>query len=133
MHQPGRCRIREMPDHTDDPAPARFAGGVAVRCKLIGPSGALLLGRLAVPPEHQVGGAPDVDLGHHAEKASRRPPTKRLPGAGGAVASGAHQRVSKPLNAWGMCRMSVSSSLCSPDGVSAGKFISIESARPPNR
>src|SRR5271165_6725400 len=75
MHRPGRCGVRELRDRIDDPAPTRFAGGVAVRCKLVRPSGALLLRRFAVPPEHQVGGAPDVDLGHHAEKASRRPTT----------------------------------------------------------
>jgi hypothetical protein len=72
MYQPGGCRVQELPDRIDDPAPARFAAGVAIRCKLVGPSGALRLRRRAVPPEHQEGGAPDVDLGHHPEKASRR-------------------------------------------------------------
>src|SRR5215831_3581848 len=68
MHQSDRSRVRDLPDRIDDPTPARLTGGIAVRGEFIGPSGALLSRCVAVPPEHQVGGAPDIDLGHHAQK-----------------------------------------------------------------
>src|SRR5215469_4208788 len=130
MYRPRECRAGELSNHIDDPSPARLAGGVAIGSEFIGPSGAFLFGGLAIPPKHQIGGAPDVDLGHHSRESYRHWPTKRLPLVEG---SGAHQRVSKPWNECGMRRMSSNNSRCSPAGVPAEKFSSIESARPPNR
>src|SRR5215469_15076475 len=79
MYRPRECRAGELSNHIDDPSPARLAGGVAIGSEFIGPSGAFLFGGLAIPPKHQIGRAPDVDLGHHSRESYRHRPTKRLP------------------------------------------------------
>jgi len=40
-------------------------------CEFVGPCHTFFLGGFAVPLEHQVGGAPNVDLGYHRRKARR--------------------------------------------------------------
>ena len=59
---------RELPDGTGDPAPGHRAVVIAFGRELVGTRGALLERVLTVTLEHQGGGAPDVDLGYHAEK-----------------------------------------------------------------
>jgi hypothetical protein len=50
--------------HTAMPAASPAAPSLSARL-------ALRRGRVAVPPNHQIDGAPDVDLGYHAAKARR--------------------------------------------------------------
>jgi hypothetical protein len=57
-------------------APGRRAVVIAAGRKFIGTCGALLQGLLAVAPEHEVGGAQDINLGYHAAKAARLPSIK---------------------------------------------------------
>ena len=64
----GRCGVGELPDGTGDPAPGHRAVVIAFGRELVGTRGALLERVLTVTLEHQGGGAPDVDLGYHAEK-----------------------------------------------------------------
>src|SRR5437899_1001249 len=71
MHRPGRRRIRELPDGIDDPAPHFYAGIVTGCLEVADPSRAFQLGRVAVPTNHQIGGAPDIDFGYHGEKTRR--------------------------------------------------------------
>ena len=44
---------------------------IVLRGELVGARGAFLSGPVAVPLEHKVGGAPDVDLGYHREQVAR--------------------------------------------------------------
>ena len=69
MQQAGRDSIGELADRLDDAVPARCAVRVAGGCELVGSSGAFLLSRGAIPPQHQVGGTPDLNLRHHDEEA----------------------------------------------------------------
>src|SRR5690349_19900187 len=68
VHRSRRRRVRELPDCVDDPEPDRYTDGVTSCREFVGSSGALHLGRVAVAFKHQVGDAPDVDLGYHAAK-----------------------------------------------------------------
>ncbi|HET7886301.1 MAG TPA: hypothetical protein VFL62_08760, partial [Bradyrhizobium sp.] len=52
-------------DGVGDPAPNRCAVVIVLGSKFMGARGAFLEGLIAVPLEHQVGGAPDVDLWYH--------------------------------------------------------------------
>jgi hypothetical protein len=67
-----RCLVRELADGGGDPAPDCCAIVVILRSELIGAPGAFLEGLLAVPLEHQGGGAPDVDLRYHRHRLTRR-------------------------------------------------------------
>jgi hypothetical protein len=69
--EPGRCCVRELVDRIDDPKLDRRTGEVTDRSELINPPDGFRPSRVAVPSEHQVSGAPDVDLGYHAERVNR--------------------------------------------------------------
>src|SRR5437016_14495638 len=71
VHRSRRCRVRELPDCTDDPAPDRHAGGINNRPELGGPADAFHLGRVSVALEHQAGNAPNIDFGYHAAETAR--------------------------------------------------------------
>jgi hypothetical protein len=71
VERPGRCSVCELTDGIGDPAPYGLAVVIVLRGKLVGARSALLKGLIAVPLEHEVGGAPDVDLGYHGEQAAR--------------------------------------------------------------
>ena len=62
---PGRRCVGELIDRIDDPKPDRHTGEVIGRRELINPPDAFRLGHVAVPAEHQLSGAPNVDLGDH--------------------------------------------------------------------
>ena len=62
----GRRYVRELINRLDRTKPDRYAGDVGSRREFINPPDAFLLGQVAVPAEHQMSGAPDVDLGDHA-------------------------------------------------------------------
>jgi hypothetical protein len=68
VHRAGWCRVRELDDGIPDPAPDRDAVVIVGGGELIGARIAFLERLLAVALEHQIGGAPDIDLGYHAEK-----------------------------------------------------------------
>jgi len=68
MDRPRRCYVRELINRLDDAKPDRHAGEVSGCRELINPPDAFLLGHVAVPAEHQLSGAPNVDLGDHAAK-----------------------------------------------------------------
>jgi hypothetical protein len=61
-----QCVVGELPDGIGDPAPGHRAV-IAFGRELACTRGALLERVLTVTLEHQGGGAPDVDLGYHAE------------------------------------------------------------------
>jgi hypothetical protein len=63
-----RCLVRQLPDGVANPVPGRRAVGIAVGRRLVGARGVFLKRLLAVALDHQAGGAPDIDLGHHARK-----------------------------------------------------------------
>jgi hypothetical protein len=65
VHRSGRCVVRELLDSGGNPAPGRRAVVILGCRKLIGAGGAFLEGLIAVALEHQVGRAPDIDLGYH--------------------------------------------------------------------
>jgi hypothetical protein len=68
MHWSSRRRIGQLPNGFDNPHPDRYASVVAIRGELVGPSRTFRLSLVAVARKHQVGDAPIVDLGYHAEK-----------------------------------------------------------------
>jgi hypothetical protein len=78
VHRPGRRFVCELGDRIPDPAPDRYAVVIVGGCQLIGARFAFLERLLAIALEHQVGGAPDIDLGYHAAKTARRPAFDRL-------------------------------------------------------
>jgi len=67
----GRCRIHQLPDCIGNPPPHRRAGTIAIQGQLLHPYRAFCRGLIAVAFQHQVGDAPDVDLGDHARKSYR--------------------------------------------------------------
>jgi len=71
VERPGRCLVCELTDGIGDPAPHGLAIVIVLPGELVGASGAFLKGLVAVPLEHEVGGAPDVDLGYHREQVAR--------------------------------------------------------------
>jgi hypothetical protein len=71
VHRPDGCCVRELVDRIDDPVPHCYAGMVTGCLELAYSSRAFHLGRVAIPTKHQVGGAPDIDLGDHAAKVAR--------------------------------------------------------------
>jgi hypothetical protein len=71
VERPGGRLVRELANGVGDPAPYGLAVVIVLRGELVGARGAFLKGLVAVPVEHEVGGAPDVDLGYHREHAAR--------------------------------------------------------------
>jgi hypothetical protein len=63
-----RCVVGELPDGTGDPAPDRLAIVITGGRELAGARGAFLERLLAAALEHQIGGAPDIDLGYHTTR-----------------------------------------------------------------
>jgi hypothetical protein len=53
-----------------DPAPGCCAVGIALGRELVGARGGLLLGLIAIAPEHQGRGAPDIDFRYHGRRLS---------------------------------------------------------------
>jgi hypothetical protein len=68
VQRSGRCIVREVRDGGSNPAPGHGAVVIAVRREFVGAGAALLERFLAVALEHQVGGAPDIDLRYHSGK-----------------------------------------------------------------
>src|SRR5207237_1239199 len=71
VHRPGRHFVCELGDRIPDPAPDRYAVVTVGGGQLIGARFAFLERLLAIALEPQVGCAPDVDLGYHAEQVAR--------------------------------------------------------------
>jgi hypothetical protein len=71
VQESGRCGGCELPDCIDDPPPDCLAVLIASLREFVDPSGAFRYGVVAVMLEHQVGDAPDVDLGYHAANGRR--------------------------------------------------------------
>lgn len=71
MERPDGRLVRELADSVGDPAPHGLAVVIVVRGELVGARSAFLKGLVAVPLEHELGGAPDVDLGYHKEQTAR--------------------------------------------------------------
>ena len=71
MQWSGRCRVHQLPDCIGNPPPHRRAGTIAIQGQLLHPYRAFCRGLIAVAFQHQVGDAPDVDLGDHARKSYR--------------------------------------------------------------
>jgi hypothetical protein len=64
--RPTRWRhIRELPDRFINSSPDRHAGIVADCSEFVGPPRTFLFRGFSIPPEHQAGGAPNVDFGYH--------------------------------------------------------------------
>jgi hypothetical protein len=62
-----RCVVGELADRNGDPAPSSGAVVVAGGGELVGAGATFFERFVAVALEHQVGGAPDIDLGYHAQ------------------------------------------------------------------
>src|SRR5262249_22338573 len=60
VERPRTCLVYELTDGIGDPAPHGLAVVIVLGGELIGARGAFLKGLVAVPLEHQVGGAPDL-------------------------------------------------------------------------
>ena len=68
MNRARRYVVSELLDGGANPAPRRRAIVIAVGRELFGAPAARLDRVLAVALEHQIGDAPDIDLGYHAGK-----------------------------------------------------------------
>ena len=66
-------RPTDLPESNSSgyPAPHGLAFIIVLRGELVGTRSALLKRLVAVALEHEVGGAPDVDLGYHREQVAR--------------------------------------------------------------
>ena len=71
VERPGGRLVRELANGVGDPAPHGLAVVIVPRGKLVGARGAFLKGLVPIPLEHEVGGAPDVDLRCHRGQAAR--------------------------------------------------------------
>ena len=71
VERPGWRAVRELTDGIGNPAPDGLAFVIVLRGEFVRARGAFLNGLVAVPLEHEVGGAPDVDLGYHREQVAR--------------------------------------------------------------
>ena len=65
VQRSGRCGVGELNDRAGDPAPRVSAVVIASGRKLLDAPVALLERFVAIPLQHQGGGAPDIDLGYH--------------------------------------------------------------------
>ena len=72
VRRSGRCVVRELLDGGGNPAPGRRAVVITVGRELVSARRALLERLLTVALQHQIGGAPDIDLGYHAGKLQAR-------------------------------------------------------------
>jgi hypothetical protein len=72
VQRSGRRVILQLADGVGDPTPHRDAVVIVLGGKLIGARGAFVVRFLAVPLDHQIGGAPDVDFRYHAAKIIER-------------------------------------------------------------
>ena len=72
VHRPGRSVVLQLAYRIGDPAPHRGAAVIVLGLELIGARSAFVERLITVPLEHQVGGAPDVDLWYHAAKIFER-------------------------------------------------------------
>ena len=68
VERPGGRLVRELANGVGDPAPHGLAAVIVLRGELVAASSAFLKGLVAVALEHEVGGAPDVDLGYHGNR-----------------------------------------------------------------
>jgi hypothetical protein len=59
MRRPRKCRVFQLPDCANNPTD-RNSRVVPARGEFLGPSLALLFNGVAIPPQHQVSGAPDI-------------------------------------------------------------------------
>ena len=71
VERPGWRPVRKLADGIGDPAPDGLAFVIVLRGEFVGACGTFLNGLVAIPLEHEVGGAPDVDLGYHIEQVAR--------------------------------------------------------------
>jgi len=78
VYRSGRCYVHELLDCTRNPPPDRNAGRIPDLSEFVGPSRAFCLGQVAITLQHQVGDAPDVDLGDHAVKSYKSNLYRRL-------------------------------------------------------
>ena len=69
--RPGRLHVSELPEGIDDPQPDRHAGVRYHPPRTRRPVIAFHLGVVAVTLEHQVGDAPNVDLGDDKRRLSK--------------------------------------------------------------
>jgi hypothetical protein len=74
----GRRLVGELADGGGDPAPDDRAIVIILSGELPGTGGAFLERLVAVALEHQVGRAPDVDIGYHSGKNHRPMVNERL-------------------------------------------------------
>jgi hypothetical protein len=70
MQWPRRHHVLKVQDRTRYAAPYRCTGGILGRCELIGADATLGLSLVTVAPEHELRGAPNVDLAYHGAKAA---------------------------------------------------------------
>ena len=68
VERPGGRLVRELANGVGDPAPHGLAAVIVLRGELVAARSAFLKGLVAVALEHEVGGAPDVDLGYHGNR-----------------------------------------------------------------
>lgn len=68
MERPGGRLVRELANGVGDPAPHGLAAVIVLRGEFVAARSAFLKGLVAVALEHEVGGAPDVDLGYHGNR-----------------------------------------------------------------
>jgi len=59
----GRCRVLQLTDSVNNPAPDRLSNPIARRSKLFRPYRTFYVRLVAVVLEHQIGDAPDIGLG----------------------------------------------------------------------
>jgi hypothetical protein len=78
VQRSGRCGVGELLDGSCDPAPGIGTVVITVSRELVDTRAALLERFVAVAPQHQSGGTPDIDLGYHAKKIAGLPSKKRL-------------------------------------------------------
>jgi hypothetical protein len=71
VQRSGRCGVGELNDRAGDPAPGVGALVIAGGRELVDAPVAFLECFVALALQHQSGGSPDIDLGHHAVKTAR--------------------------------------------------------------
>ena len=71
VYRPRRGHVLKLPDRINNPPPDRFAGPIALFRKFFRPYSTFYIRLVAVALEHQIGDAPNVDLGDHAQQIIR--------------------------------------------------------------